>query len=357
LSIRFGGKRLTPGALGRAEENTMKHDLDKRFTSYLHTMHQDLENPQSQFRKRLDQLNGSKETIMTRFGNLILLESSSKKLPVIADANIFFEDIPDNYSHVDMLQLDKGYESGTGRVSWRYETNFKTKDIQAVETWYLASQKMIESGRVIYVPLIETTSRTVTLDEQGNVGDARDEEFISSNLISPRDFFKATVESDITVSDPTVIPLFNFDIPYFENVTPSQLCQFMDDYPESLMWFRNYIQRKLLDMKSNFGSEDFAREIRKTELDIEDRLTELRGNYRRLGKTSAIELIGAQAVTWSLYIFAFINSPDNLLKVILPGGALASISVAYAKYLNEKMKLENEPLNFLLLVSKHAKKI
>ena len=74
-------------------------------------------------------------------------------------------------------------------------------------------------------------------------------------------------------------------------------------------------------------------------------------------KTTMVEVIGAQAVTWTLYVFAFLNSPNELLKVVLPGGAVAAITTAYAKFLREKIDIGNDPLSFLLLVSKQSKKM
>ncbi|NPV75191.1 MAG: hypothetical protein HPY59_02330 [Anaerolineae bacterium] len=310
--------------------------MDDEFRAYI-------EKISGQFEKIKEDI--PKTSVFARFGDLKRIGDCSRKLPLLSDQNYFYENIthtPESRGFV----IKSAHYSGVREVS-DSSTHLITNDLEELYRWFQASKEMLLNGRITYLPYL-ISRRSYTVEERGL-------EYSTHNDVieemTPKKLFNAVTESDIKVSDPTVIPLLNLDIPYLESITPSQLFRLMEDYPDQLLSFRNYLQHSLLDFQSALGSESFYREVHALELDLKDRLAKLRSDIKGLKRTSLLEVIGANAVTWTLYVFVFMKSPDDLVKVLLPGGVVSSVSLAYAKYLNEMMKLKNTPLYFLFLVS------
>lgn len=285
-------------------------------------------------------------SIFTRFGDLKRVEDCSRKLPLLSDQNYFYENVTHTPESRGFI-IKSAHYSGVREVS-DSSTHLITNDLEELCRWFQTSKEMLLNGRIIYLPyLISRQSYTV---EERALEYSTHSDVIEE--MTPKKLFSAVTESDLKVSDPTVVPLLNLDIPCLEGITPSQLFRLMEDYPDQLLSFRNYLQHSLLDFQSTLGSESFYRRVHGLELDLKDRLAKLRCDIKGLKRTSLLEVIGANAVTWMLYVFVFMKSPDDLVKVLLPGGVVSSVSLAYVKYLNEMMKLKNTPCYFLFLVSK-----
>jgi hypothetical protein len=297
------------------------------------------------------QENIQKTSVFTRFGDLKRLGDCSKKLPILTDQNYFYENItttPDSNG----LELKNVHYSGSHEIS-DVSQCLLSNDLADLSRWFQASKEMLLSGRITYLPhIISRHSYTV----EDRPLEYSTQESITENL-APKKLFTAVPDSDLKVSDPSVTPLLNLEIPYLENITPTQLSKLMDDYPDQLLSFRNYLQHSLIEFKSKLGSENFYREVQGLEIDIKDQLARLRSDVKDLRRTCLLEVIGANAVTWTLYVFVFMKSPDDLVKVLLPGGVVSSVSVGYAKYLKEMMKLKHAPLYFLFLVSQKTGQI
>ena len=344
-----------------------KTQLNAGLRQYLEKAFEDLAVPGNE----LVNFDQTKNAIITKFGDLKYIDACSKRLPIISDRNLFLEKfaspkIQDNdYSVMKSDVVNVDWAGNIKVVQTREEVWFKTNNYQLLESWFTRSNHMLDSKKIVYAPTFEKIqlSEDIYIQYTGeNPGESLHDKGVNLRVLekSPlryRTPFRAITESDVEVNDPTVIPLINLEIPGFENVTPSQLSRLMDDHPDKLLRFRNNIQRRLLEFESGLGSGDFAREIRLVELDLQEGVMRLKDDTKKLEKTTAVEIIGAQAITWTLHIFVFLNTPNELLKVILPGGALAAVAATYAKYLGEKLSLGNDPLSFLLLISKKAKKI
>jgi hypothetical protein len=321
-----------------------KEELNPDFTSFIENEYKNQINDHSSLRF----IKQSQNSIISRFGDLSQIDSCSKKLPIISDSNIFLENLAApvdkvmDYYVVNSRVIDSdSIYFGSAVSQSREEIWFRSSNIILLESWFKKSKLMLDSKKIVYVPSfdrIEATSEFYFNQGGENPGEFfdftdRNPKIIRINPIQYNTPFKAMLESDIEVNDPFVIPLFNFEIPGLENITPSQLSNLMDDNLDMFKRFRNMIQKKLLDFKSKLGTEDFNKETRKIELEIDDGVMKLKDDLKILKKTKAVEVIGAQAITWTLYVFVFLNSATDLLKILLPGGALAALSVSYAKYL------------------------
>lgn len=282
--------------------------------------------------------------VATQFGDLRPLTMLSRKLPLVSDQCVFYEKLG---SDPDDIIIDSANYTGVHTIT-RNSIRFKTNDLQQVQEWYRTSSSMLSSGRIVYCPYIHNTG--FSTEEDRDTGEYRhwDETKI---ILNPSHLFRAMPDHDVMVTDPTTVPLFTLQIPGLENITPSQLARLMDDYPDALLSFRNLLQRKLLTFDAVIGSNDFARQLRMIDLEIQDGLKKLTSDFRRLRRKSIIEAIGAEAVTWTLFVLVFLTSPSNLLSIVLPGGAIAAAAKAWAKYLDDRSSLQDNHLYFLFLVS------
>lgn len=292
-----------------------------------------------------------KTSIFTRFGDLSRMTDCARKLPILTDQNFFYENIPED-GETQSCIVESAHYSGVYEVS-DASTRLLSNNISELKVWFEASKEMLFGGRITYLPyLISQYSSTIeTRPLKYKVMKGVTDE------LKPKKLFSAFPDVDVKVSDRAAVPLLNLEIPCLENITPSQLFRLMEDYPDRLLGFRNYLQHNLLAFQSKLGSENFYREVHLLEVDLQDRLAKLKSDFKALRRAALLEVIGANAVTWTLYVFVFLKSPDDLLKIVLPGGIVSAVSAAYAKYLREKVQLEGESLYFLYLVSRKSGKI
>jgi hypothetical protein len=127
----------------------------------------------------------------------------------------------------------------------------------------------------------------------------------------------------------------------------------MNDYPEELCTFRDFLQSKVEEMRqSAVGSEQFGNDCRKIERDIRDQIRKLNSDYKKTRLTTAFSLTGCAVATWTLALYCITQGTGDLLSFIGPGGVLLSASTALSKHLVKHLDLKDNPAYFLWMIGK-----
>lgn len=340
--------------------------MNEQFKQYLKETYKNRDN----LYKELTSTRQDPYTLCASLRDLQHLGDCSRRLPIIADTNLLIEDFneaqghhPECYSIDDGVYHVQSAYAGAAFKRDTYDVRFLTNNLQSLETWFHSSKAMIDSGRILYLPTFEKLDLkdewflSYTGEDPGefHMPSPRNEEVVSRIRLPNPGLFPTTMESDFNIGDPNLIPLLQLDIPALESLSLSQLTRIMDDYPDKLLSFRNHLQKQLLNLQNSLDSGRSGAELRMITADLKDRLFKLTDDLKQLQKVTAIEVLGAQLITWSLFVFVFMSSPNELLKILLPGGAVASATTSLTKYLKEHWRLKRDPVYFLFLVSKRAK--
>jgi hypothetical protein len=307
----------------------------------------------------------SRKPLAVSFQNLTRIADVSRKSTIISDNTFFFEEPQNKSTHKILLASDSYVDDLTyddEPYTYSVDTYLETSDPLELTKWYRDAKQMVSNDKIVYIPKLYQEDQSIPAKTGGlevRLGDGMvripDAEG-NYELVNPKDFYKAVPSGSVKINDPDLIPLFNLTLPAIESISLTDLNKLMDDHPEKLLRLRNYLLKRIMDVKSPLDTFEFSREIKKIEIEIQDSVSETTDRYKQLERTQIFKTLGGVVVPWTFTVLAFCMAPTGILQIIGPGGAIASLSISLADFLKEKYDIGREPVDFLILIGKSKRK-
>lgn len=237
-----------------------------------------------------------------------------------------------------------------------------TSDLRSLNQWMNDATSFIYSGDVAYYPLIEqrqSPARSYSKSQAYASGEGVDffKLWRTPDYVSQLQSFDAKhaglPDGEAMLTEEGIAPLLNLDLPVLEEVSFDALFRVMNDYPEELCSFRNFLYSSVADIQTAaIGSNEFYADCRKVERRIQDEIRKLRSGYKKARITAAFSLTGCAVASWTLALYCILGHGGDILKVLGPGGIAYTASAAYSQYLVNCLDLRDNPCYFLWVLGK-----
>jgi len=221
----------------------------------------------------------------------------------------------------------------------------------ALAKWIDNIEGFLDEGTILYTPLLRKVSSSGGKYDQMEGRHT----FNFPDWIDSLECFSAPhialSDKNIKINRIEFRPLFHIDLPFIQNVDLKFLKTIIDDNPEKLGAFRDFLLDQLSSTQSiALGSEQFSNECRRIERDIRSELRKLNTAIKTSRIKNITSLVGGTIATWTLALFCIIHDQPDVLKVLGPGGAVWTLSSAYMEYLTGKILRSDNPVYFLWLL-------
>ncbi len=223
-----------------------------------------------------------------------------------------------------------------------------TANAEQIFNWQAAAKSLIDSSALNYSPHVTTEAETV------GVWKTNRPEF--TGLATPT--FKqlntphqAVPSGDVYVSDPALVPLINLEIPFLETASLDDLHKIIQDYPEELSSFRNFLYRSIDGLHDKqLSSPTFGSDLLRIRRDLDDQIRKLRSDLKKAQVKHYTEMIGGISAAFALVVYCFVQQDSHTWAVIGPGGFAYALSTKFSEYLISKLSLKDSPVYFLWML-------
>jgi len=288
--------------------------------------------------------------------SLASLEASSRKMLLAAPRTVVAEvHAPESPLRRFLVRCGSRsqYAGGRSSVEWFDWEVIETADLSALLGWLDAAAPFVAGGAIDYWPRLARLSTSASLGVSELTPGS---EFGRRSIPIPKSWDPATFDAphlatpdgEIALSEPGFAPLFQIDIPVLEEVSFDRLHAIMRDHPAELGAFREHLRDQLDEAgAAAVGSERFARNCRRIERNLHDRLQLLSADLKRARLKAAITSAGCAVAAWTLAVYCIVQEHGEVLRVLGPGGLVYTLSQTYAEYLLRRMELRERPVQFL----------
>ncbi|MCP4748099.1 MAG: hypothetical protein GY874_18480 [Desulfobacteraceae bacterium] len=207
-------------------------------------------------------------------------------------------------------------------------------EIPTEDTLLEETKTFLRKGQVVFAPFIRTT---------------RDASFIDEGVLKAGLFSGVLTVQDSAIHNQTGIlhPLTDLEIPYLEQVPLSLLAKVLEDEGESLVSFRKFINRALVDIENLSEPAEAQHIITRLKRDLlEDELDRVRQILDRVSRMKAMTRIGVYVGTAALSIAGLKGL--SLPGIVIGAGTIATVTLSelYKNY-EEKRKVRHSPMHFV----------
>ncbi|MBK7370962.1 MAG: hypothetical protein IPJ09_05900 [Saprospiraceae bacterium] len=206
---------------------------------------------------------------------------------------------------------------------------------QNFKDWIFSSgREYLKTGKIVYAPFIPTFEMEL--------------EFLNKGLSVP-DYFNSMPCFDDTfyhnvdstwewLANDKLLALLSLKLPFLDNIDIETLSKVKEDYYEEFATFSSGLLQSINSLKSNFGTENFAHEVKYIQRNkIDDELNNIEKTVKRMNNIGALRklgvLTGFLGVNASMY--------RGLPNYTIPTGLATSV-IGFIMERIEGLKANNE---------------
>jgi len=211
--------------------------------------------------------------------------------------------------------------------------------------WYASARSLVDASALDYLPHLSVESEEIGVWKTNNV------EF--TQLAAPafqklETLHQGTPDREVWVNDSNVVPLLNLEIPFLESATLEDISKVMQDYPEELCAFREFLYKNIDKIKDKrVDSETFGADLAAVRREIDEQIRKLRSDLKKSQLKNYVEIAGGTAAAFTLAIYCVMQSDSHTWQILGPSGFLYTLASKAADYLNSRLTLKESPTYFL----------